>query len=546
METVLNRMSMKKLFLLISILVISIPLSAQSKYWILFTDKANYHEQEVALSPMALEKRVQQRLALDIHDYSIHPAYIQAVKELGITISQQSRWLNAISAKLSPLQLEQVSALPFVQNIRPVAVTHLSSITSCDPSADYDTHLAQLSQLGLDDLHAQGFRGEGIRIAVLDNGFAGVDTIPAFRHIWERDGFLHEEDFVEKGTSIYGRCRGSCKHGTRVLSILAAKWPRKLIGAAPEADYMLFRTENDLSETHQEEDNWLAAAEKADSLGADIILSALTYKDFDLGEGDYTDSDLDGKTALVTIAAEIAASKGILVVNSAGNDGLNGISPPADGPSILAVGSVSQEGKLSSFSGRGPTYDGRTKPDLVARGDQTYLLHSDGSLNKGSGTSYAAPLVAGLAACLWQAEGKQTAASQLAQTLRSSGDRASDPDNEYGFGIPQAKIAYESLTGESLICVPSAGSWGEDIAKIYPNPSQGAFQLALQGLKDGQELVISILDLWGRKVFETEHSFRSTYDLVHIPLHINPGHYLIRVQTNAGGFLFAGKVVIRE
>jgi hypothetical protein len=317
-----------------------------------------------------------------------------------------------------------------------------------------------------------------------------------------------------------------------------------MMGAAPGADYLLFRTENDVSETHQEEDNWMAAAETADSLGADVIISALTYRDFDPGEGDYTDAQLDGQTAIVTIAAEIAASKGMIVVNSVGNYGQDGIGPPADGPNVLAIGSVSQEGVLSSFSGFGPTFDGRIKPDLIARGDQTYLLHSDGEVNAGSGTSYSAPLVAGLAACLWQVDGKQRSAAEMTTLLRQSGSLYFSPDNAMGFGLPQASVAYEALTGERLTCLPAAGTWQEEIGSIYPNPSKEKLQIALKGLKDGQELEVLITDLLGKVVHEESYTFQASYQLIQIDHSWNPGHYMLRIQAAGGGLLFADKFVV--
>lgn len=544
--TAFNHIYMKYILLLLVLLFAAIQLSAQPKYWILFTDKIQISHQEPALSPLALERRINQHISLDIHDYPLTKAYVTQISKLEIQISQQSRWLNAVSARLTSSHISILSQLPFIHEIRPVATAQLTEANSCNPEKDYDTYLAQLSQIGLDDLHANGFRGEGVRIAVLDNGFSGVDTIQAFQHIWDRNGFIFEDDLVEKGTGIFGTCRGSCKHGTRVLSVLAAFLPQRLIGGAPDADYLLFRTENDISETHQEEDNWLAAAEKADSLGVDIIVSALTYKDFDLGEGDYKDSEIDGKTAIVTLAAEIAASRGILVVNSAGNDGVGGISPPADGPHVLAIGSVSQEAVLSSFSSRGPTYDGRIKPDLVARGDQTRLLYSNGSVNSGSGTSYAAPLIGGLAACLWQADKKQHTAAEMRQILRESGNQYDAPDNDVGYGLPQASIAYQELTGNTLICAPPRSNWQIELGQIYPNPASQQFSVALSGMADGQKLQINMMDLLGREISNRLHTYRSPYDIITFQGSWAPGHYVIRVTDERGGYFFSGKVVVRQ
>lgn len=525
------------------LLFISLHSSGQTKYWILLKNKAL--SEKPALSPLALERRARQQISLDLHDYPVSTDYIHQLSDQGISILQKSRWLNGVSAYLTSSQREAISQLSFVDDIRPVAQSELAAVSSCNPEGDYETHMAQLSQIGLDDVHAIGYRGAGMLIAVLDNGFSGTDTIQAFQHVWERNGFLYAGDLVEKGTSLYGPCRGSCKHGTQVLSVMAGKLPGQIMGAAPEAEYLLFRTENDTSETHQEEDNWMVAAEMADSIGADIITSSLTYRDFDIGEGDYQSSDLDGKTALVTIAAEIAASKGILVFNSAGNYGKRGIAPPADGPAVLAIGSVTEKGDLSSFSSIGPTYDGRTKPDLVARGEQSFLVQSNGTPDQANGTSFSAPLMAGFAACLWQADGKQHTAAEMRDILRQSGDRYDNPDNEYGYGIPRASFAFEMLRGNSLPCVPSITAWGQETGKIYPNPATYAFGLALSGLPEGEELTIVMVDFTGRILTQKTHIFRSEADYISFEGNWNPGYYALLVRAaNDGELLSSFKLVI--
>lgn len=328
-----------------------------------------------------------------------------------------------------------------------LSVLNMASAQPCDSLEGYDLPSWQLKSLGIDVLHANGYTGKGVRIAVLDNGFLNVDQIEGFRDI----KVLFQKDIVEKDDDVFGPCDGRCTHGTKVLSVLAARGTG-MAGAAPDAEYLLFRTEDDRGESKMEEAYWAEAARLADSLGADILISSLGYLDFDDGS-QYAKQELDGRTAISTRAAQRAAQAGILVVTSMGNEGNDGITAPADADSILAVGAVTQDQVITSFSSRGPSGDGRTKPDVVAQGLAVYQLDKEGALTRGNGTSYSAPLVAGLAACLWQAveaQGLTAEAQDIRRAIIQSSDRVDRSDFNYGYGLPSGAEAFSLLTQKNL------------------------------------------------------------------------------------------------
>ncbi|MDB4286069.1 S8 family peptidase [bacterium] len=519
---------------------------SQSRYWVQFSDKGDISVYCPAdlLSPKSLERREKAGISIDQKDFPVNPAYRHALVQLEVPIHTSSRWLNAVSVSAFPEDLKKIAALPFVKTIHPVWQGTTSATDRCDPADDLDSYRQQLSMVNIDDLHANGFTGKGVTIAVLDNGFKGVDTLSALRHIFDPAPPV-SKDFVETGTGVYGDCQGSCTHGTGVLSIIASRLPGELAGSAPDATFILVRTENDISETHQEEDNWLAGAEFADSLGANIIVSSLSYQKFDVGEGDYISGDLDGNTAFVTIAADIAASKGILVVNSAGNRGSQGISPPADGDSVLAVGSVDQFGTLSSFSGVGPTADGRLKPDVVAIGERAFYLRSNGSVRQGNGTSYSCPIVAGLAACLMQGAEDNATSMDIFQAILASGDKADRPNNRFGHGLPNGITAYELLTGNKLREKPCTNDLVMDPMKVYPVPANGEqVWIGIFNEAHAYTGTFEVIDATGRVVVLLEETIQPEYNTFALPTSLLPGFYMIRF-TDLDGKTYLKKAILR-
>ena len=295
-------------------------------------------------------------------------------------------------------------------------------------------------------LHAISLRGRGMTIAVLDGGFQNVDQIPAFYNVkidgirdfvWHNPKLPHPE--VADQQLYY-----ETDHGTRVLSALAANLPEVLIGTAPEAHYWLMRCEDQQSEQPVEQDYWAMAAELADSAGVDIINSSLGYNDFDEPHESLRLRDLDGHSTLISRTASMLARKGIVLVNSAGNMGMGPwkkICVPADAHQILTVGAVNEQGKNAPFSGVGPSQDGRVKPDVMALGAPAALISGRGSIVRDMGTSFSAPVVCGLVACLWQSFPRMSAID-IISLVRKSSDNYATPDNIYGFGIPNFWRAY--------------------------------------------------------------------------------------------------------
>jgi len=410
------------------------------KHWVFFTDKGDISHLKPTdiLSPKALERRAQQGIAIDYLDYPVNYQYITALKQHGIETHYTTRWFNGVSAELTPEQAAWVAQQPFVVAVQPMKAT-MQVAEATGPmqmgltAAEYGT--PGVNMLHVDKLHKQEVNGKGVLIAVLDDGFNSVKKINFFKGIITEKRVLATYDFVRDQKEVYD----VGGHGTAVLSLIAAKSNNtKVLGTAPGASFLLFRTEDASSETPVEEDNWLAGAERADSLGADVIHSSLGYSKFDDEADNHTYAEMNGNTAICTRAADVAASKGILVVTSAGNEGDDDwkyITAPADGDSVLAVGAIRTDYKLASFSSVGPSSDGQTKPDLVALGEGIDVVRVSGSTENGSGTSYAGPLIAGFGACVRQSQ-PTAGAYNVYRAMCLSADRAHKPDNNYGYGLP--------------------------------------------------------------------------------------------------------------
>ena len=282
-----------------------------------------------------------------------------------------------------------------------------------------------------------------IDVAVFDNGFFNADSIRFFKKAFNENRIHPMWNFVNKTNKVFN----VGGHGTNVLSCMASYIPDTMIGTAPNANYYLFVTEDNASESKLEEVNWAKAAEVADSIGIDVINSSLGYTDFDDVSTNYTYQDMDGKTTIISKAAEMASEKGILVVNSAGNEGEKSwhyISAPSDAKTVLCIGAVNATGILAGFSGRGPSADQRIKPDIVAKGASATVVNVNGEIGLSNGTSFSSPIMAGMAASLWQSNLTSTNL-EIREAIIKSTDKLIYPNNNYGYGLPNFKIAYEFL-----------------------------------------------------------------------------------------------------
>lgn len=406
---------------------------------------------ESYLSRRSLERRERQHLSIDSTDLPVSPVYLDILRKRGLEIIGKSKWNNTVLIKVrSQRELKALAGLPFVKMEKKV-FTAPDSIDKRMRSgfqkefnqwdhtaAEYGATQTQVSALDGIRLHHAGFRGRGKWIAVLDGGFMNVDRIPAFENV-HLGGV---KDFVvPRSKDVFKEN----EHGTMVLSVMAVDVPDNYVGTAPEASYFLLRCEDEYTESLAEEDYWAEAVEYADSVGVDVINSSLGYHDFDDSSSNYHYSDQDGETAMISHTASLLAGKGMVLVNSAGNDGMGTwkkINFPADARNILTVGAVDENGLNAPFSSVGPTADGRIKPDVMAMGSPASIITGRGVILNDMGTSFSAPLVSGLVACLWQALPDKTALEMI-DLVKRSANRYRQPDNIYGYGIPDFWKAYQ-------------------------------------------------------------------------------------------------------
>ena len=540
---------MKKLSFLILFLAASMFAQAQvatNIYWVQFADKANspysIDNPGAYLSQRALDRRARLGIAIDEYDLPVNPQYLQAVANCGAQILNPSKWLNGVSVYATNQSvMDAVNALEFVVAVRncpndleaqarkerwlademkPVAAQR-------SMNGYYGGGETQITQLKGNVLHDNGFRGEGVVVAVLDGGFVGTDTHSCFDNMREEGRLLGVRDFVYGSTSVYSQS----SHGTSCLSTMAAYVPNTFVGTAPKASYYLIHTEDGPNENIIEEYNWVSGAEYADSLGVDLCTTSLGYIDFDMSQWDHTQSHFDGQTAPASIGAEIAVSRGMICLNSAGNEGepwgggsqcTLGI--PADAEHVLTVGAVDCYGERTYFSSVGPTADGRIKPDVMAMGQSTYVASSDGSYYNGNGTSFSTPVLAGVVTCLRQYN-PYASVKEICDAVRACGDHANNPDCYYGYGIPDISQAMK------LLKVDDHQAAADDIISVYPNPSRGSVRVTLNC---GAKADISVYDIMGRCLYS--HSYNElNHSVLESQLNaMESGVYFVSVNSENG------------
>ncbi len=518
-------------------------ISQVNRYFIYFTDKSSdsypfsISNPESFLTSRAIERRSKQEIAISEEDLPVDPSYTQGLKDAGAEVYFTSKWFNGALANVDTTLLADIAMLSFVDSIALLADTTrlskeqetLNVPTEFDepPSVNGNSDI-QLIMLGADHMHADDIKGQGMLIAVLDNGFTGVDRYTPFQHLWENNRIIATKDFVQNSGNVFQ----FGAHGTSVFSIIASNYQSdsdNLIGITPEAEFILCITEDNAAENTLEEYNWLLGAEFADSLGADVINASLGYSTFDIPEHNYSKDDLDGQTSIVSLAASIAAKKGMIVVTSAGNSGRrpapgNLISHPADALDILAVGSVTPSFERSDFSSVGPSADGRIKPEVAAFGDGTAVVRGSGTIERGGGTSFASPLIAGFAAGIWQANPEWTS-QQVIEAIKNSGHRAYDPDFSLGYGVPSYAYAVDgkALNVQDIL---------SDKVTVYPNPFRGdTLYLITEGVfKKG--INIRILDPKGSLIFEESYKKREIKERMELTIDSSEqGVYFLFLQT---------------
>lgn len=522
----------RAVLLLLFVCVQHVVLSQTNRYMVFFTDKTNspysIDRPLEFLSQKAIDRN--NRATVSIEDLPVNPSYVAELNALGISILYTSKWMNAALVEATLTQLESLN-LPYVNSYeyiapgtKPISNGRVESGEKLDNSnGRTELIFNQNEVLHVPKMHADGFIGTGIRIAVLDGGFSGIDNNVYLKHAFDENRILMTFDMVRKSTYVYDYTT----HGANVFSIFGAFVEGSYIGGGYGANFDLYVTEDVSSEYRVEEYNWLIAAEKADSAGVDIISTSLGYYHFDDSSMDYIIDNLDGSTAIISQAVELAFSKGMLIITSAGNQGKdsfwNRITFPADANNVLAVGAVWDNDLLKAdFSSLGPTADGRIKPDVMAVGGGTTYINSASVITTGNGTSYSAPLITGLAAGLWQKYPELTNI-ELKKIILESGNNYDTPNNDYGYGIP-SYIRASNIREGVLVGIDSGN---RDKLIIYPNPVNGRFVNVM--LKERLlNASIEIVNIHGQKIIKQaiSNSDHLTIDVSNI----HEGLYFVRIS----------------
>ncbi len=513
---------------------------APDKYWVQFADKNNspysIERPEEFLSERSIERRVNYGISIDEKDIPVNPSYLKAVSDAGAIILNPSKWLNGVTIETTDENVvKAIEALPYVKKTRSLydeplkqmlkerAYTNETYINNNVSKNKFRNHYGsastQIELLNGVKLHEMGYQGEGIWIGICDSGYEGVDTHSAFDNMREENRLLGTRDFVYKNGIVYS----DHHHGTSCLSLMAAYLPNTYVGTAPKASYFLCRTENVNSENIIEEYNWVSAAEFMDSLGIDIISTSLGYISFDDSQMTHEYSDFDGETCVITRGAEIACSRGILCVSAAGNEGDTDfpyVGAPGDGKNVLTVGGVKSDGERVYFSSIGPTYDGRIKPDVMSFAYAVTLASPGNNFYESNGTSYACPSIAGMTACLWQAL-KTEPASKIRSIIKESSNNYYTPNNEYGYGIPDFKVALDMMNLEECDIFEE-----KTLFSVFPNPSDGNVELMLNYEENAS---VQVFDMLGKKLYEVDYMNDNCMEINTYLSNLDNGVYMVKV-----------------
>lgn len=520
---------MKKITFL-SLLFVFLFINAQgqfSKYVVQFTDKAttpfSINNPSAFLSAKAIERRNKQNISIDETDLPVSPGYVDSVRLAGnVIILNQSKWLNQVCIETQDSSaLSKIRRFSFVKNSNPVKRVSkpgfisknkfteqinkvANPLSPLNPTGEY-SYGNSFNQIKIHDgqyLHNAGFHGEGMLIAIIDAGFFHYQNLPAFDSANFNNQILDTYDFVANKVNV----NEENPHGMQCFSIIAANIPGQLVGSCPKANFLLYRSEDVSSESPVEEQYWIAAAEKADSMGADIITTSLGYNTFDNPTFDYTYKDMDGHTTMIAKASSLAAKKGMILLAAAGNEGADSwhyITTPGDADNIITVGAINSSGTPAPFSSFGPSADGRVKPTVASVGVATAISSVNGNIVSGNGTSFATPNMAGLVTCLWQAFPEFTNL-EIIDAVKKSSNNYSSPDDRTGYGIPNFKTAYQLLNTErirrNVITI-----LGDKRIKIFPNPFSKRITVLINPETSGKAF-LTLYDVAGKLYLSKEIS----------------------------------------
>ncbi len=523
--------------------------SSYNTYFVQFKDKANtpfsLTNPSEFLSTKAIERRIRTGVGFDSLDLPVNSNYVQGVLALGNSqLLLKSKWFNSITVEILDTSIAaswklQVEALPFVFQVKSLPSVPLEKISihkgtqseeGMDSNDFYGPSFRQTEMLNGHLLHQLGLNGKGMDIAVFDGGFRFTNVLPAMAHLFEEGRIVETHDFLNLASpNVFD----ASTHGTMVLSHMAGIMKDSLYGTAVEANYYLFQTEDVYREVRLEEDTWVQAAEWADSIGIDVINSSLGYSLFDEDYMNYVPSDMNGLTTRISQAAEICALKGTLVVNSAGNSGDDDwhvITAPSDAEHVLCVGAVDLNGVHASFSGYHPPGLNDIKPNIVAMGRQTVFAASDSTIARGNGTSFSSPIIAGMAATLWQAFPTATN-MEIFNAIEESANLYSTPNDSMGYGIPDFWKAFVRLSND-IYSQPNDRS-----VLVFPQPSDGQFEVRVEGNFPDTNNYHYLYDISGRSVkyYKWDYNYSEPWAIYHLDLTAQPtGQYYFVIESSSG------------
>jgi serine protease AprX len=521
---------------------------SQEDAWVYFKDKptsaAFFSNPLSELSQRALDRRTSQAIALDIKDAPISQNYINDINNsTGITVKAKSKWLNCLHIRGSQADINALKLLPSVARVVFANKTlNTNSKSSVKPnfkpinktmdtkiSFNYGGSTNQIQMLNGHLLHQANYTGSGKIIALLDSGFPAVNTAEPFQRLIVSGSILGGYDFVSRSTNFFA----GNSHGTSVLSTIGGFKDGQLVGTAPDAKFYLYITEDVASENPVEESNWVEAAEEADRVGVDIITSSLGYFGYDNPAYSYTYADMTGNSAFASQGANIAFSKGIFVLASAGNEGQATephVGVPAEGLNVLGIGAVKSDETYAIFSSIGPSFDGRVKPEVTAQGQAVICSDTAGNIVVASGTSFSCPILAGMVACLWQALPGKTNA-QIKQLIIQSADNFNPivkSRDQFGFGIPDFNLALANGL--------SVDAFSKNDFVVYPNPTSDSISVTLPN--ESNIKTIAIYNVLGQLVLEKNLIGQSpTISLKSLV----SGMYFYKIYSD--GFSKSGKII---
>lgn len=556
----------KTLFIVLISFAVSIPASAQfTEYIVRLKDKNgtiySINRPQEFLSQRAIDRRQRQNIPITEQDIPVVAAYLDSIQNAGsVIIKNTSKWLNQVLIQTTDMNaLQKINSFSFVMNTSPIKRKGLTTVdkrkeiihefkettTSLNmkdvKGLNYGYSGPQIKIHNGDFLHDKGFTGKGMLIAVIDDGFYHYKTLPAFDSLRLQNRILDLHDFVSNLPDL----NDEDPHGMYCLSLISANVPGTMVGTAPNASFLLYRSENVSSESPSEEQNWVAAAERSDSAGADVITTSLGYNLFDNPIFNHTYQDMNGETTIAARGAGIAASKGMILLIAAGNEGNNSwhyITTPGDAKGVLTVGAVDINGTPASFSSYGPSSDGRVKPDVASVGVNDVVQGASGGFVQGSGTSFATPNLAGLVACLWQAF-PDFSSSDIMEFVRKSSPTYNSPTAQMGYGIPDFEQAFDMLSKER-VRRNAAKILGDNTVAVYPNPVTTVAHVLINPASSGST-VVRLIDMSGRICFRKNISLTAgeIYILDITKNSLPRGIYVI--QLSDGTIIHQKKIVIQ-